>query len=66
MTETSTLRMRLSRWVILLIILVGFIGFFSGMLTRLMPCPHCERAVLILRGQKVFGEHRIYCPLADR
>lgn len=52
--------------MILLIVLLGLIGFFSGVLVGLLPCRHCEKAVLRVGKYEVFGEHRIYCPLRDR
>ena len=62
--KTSTLK--LSRQMILIIVLIGFIGFFSGVFVGLLPCRHCEKAVLQMDKYKVFGEHRIYCPLHDK
>ncbi len=62
--KTSTLK--LSRQMILIIVLIGFIGFFSGVFVGLLPCQHCENYVLQIGKYKVFGEHYIYCPLHDK
>ena len=62
--KTSTLK--LSRQVTLIIVLIGFIGFFSGVFVRLLPCQHCEKPVLQVGKYKVFGEHHIYCPQRDK
>ncbi len=64
--ENTTPTLKLSRQIILIIILIGLIGFFSGVFVRLLPCQHCEKAVLQIGKYKVFGEHRIYCPLYDK
>ena len=64
--ENSTPPLKLSRQMILFIGLVALIGFFSGVFIALLPCQHCEKAVLRVGSYKVFGEHRIYCPLRDK
>ncbi len=66
MRTSSTPIIKLPWQLILIVILVGFIAFFSGVLINSSLCQHCEKAVLTLHGYKVFGEHRFYCPLADR
>ena len=62
--KTSTLK--LSRQMILIIVLLGFIGFFSGVFVGLLPCQYCEKPVLQIEKYKVFGEHHIYCPFRDK
>ncbi len=62
--KTSTVK--LSRQMTLLIVLIGLIGFFSGVFVGLLPCRHCEKPVLQVGEYKVFGEHRIYCPQRDK
>ena len=64
--EKTTPTLKLPRHMILIIVLLGIIGFFSGIFVRLLPCQHCEKAVLQIGKYKVFGEHHIYCPLLDR
>ena len=64
--ENSTPALKLSRRMILLLVLVALIGFFSGVFIRLLPCQHCEKAVLSVGSYKVFGEHRLYCPWSDK
>ena len=64
--ENTTPTLKLSRRMILFIVLLGVIGFFSGVFVGLLPCRHCEKAVLQMDKYKVFGEHRIYCPLHDK
>ena len=52
--------------MILIIVFIGIIGFLSGVFVGLLPCQHCEKAVLQVGKYKAFGEHRIYCPLRDK
>ena len=64
--ENSTLTLKLSRRMGMIVILLALIGFLSGVLVGLLPCRYCEKSVLQVGKYKVFGEHRIYCPLGDR
>ena len=51
--ENTTLTLKLSRQIILIIILIGLIGFFSGVFVGLLPCQHCEKSVLQIGRYKV-------------
>ena len=64
--ENSTPALKLSRRMGRIVILLGLIGFLSGVLVGLLPCQYCEKPVLQMGKYKVLGEHRIYCPLGDR
>ncbi len=64
--ENTTPTLKLPRRMVLIIVFVGIIGLFGGVLVGLLPCQHCEKTVLQVGKYKVFGEHRIYCPLHDR
>ena len=64
--ENSTPTLKLSRRMGMIVILLGLIGFLSGVLVGLLPCQYCGKPVLQMGQYKVFGEHRIYCPLGDR
>ena len=64
--ENSTPTLKLPRRMVLIVILAGLIGFFGGVLVGLLPCQQCKKPVLQIGEYKVFGEHRIYCPLRDR
>lgn len=65
MTKDSKSTLQLPRQLVLIII-IRLIGFLSGVLIALLPCDHCEKAVLTLDGYKIFGEHRLYCRLYDK
>ncbi len=64
--ENTTPMLKLPRQMILLIVLLGFIGFFGGVLAGLLPCQQCEKVVLTLGEYRIFGEHRLYCPFYDK
>ena len=64
--ENSTPTLKLSRRMSTIVILLALIGLLSGVLVGLLPCKYCEKAVLQVGKYKIFGEHRIYCPLGDR
>ena len=63
MKNNTTLK--LSRQMIILIVLLGVLGLLGGVLVALLPCQHCEKVVLTFGEHRVFGEHRLYCPLYD-
>ena len=64
--DNSTPTLKLSRRMVIIIVLIGLIGFMSGVLVGLLPCQYCEKAVLQMGRYKLLGEHRIYCPFGDR
>ena len=64
--ENSTPTLKLSRRMGMIVLLLALIGFFTGVLVGLLPCQYCEKIVLRVGKYKIFGEHRIYCPLGDR
>ena len=64
--ENSTPTLKLPRRMAITVVLFGLVGFLSGVLVGLLPCQYCEKPVLQMGKYKVFGEHRIYCPLGDR
>ena len=64
--ENTTPRLKFSRRMVLIFVLLGIIGFFSGVFVGLLPCQHCEKPVLQIGKYKVFGEHHIDRPFRDK
>ena len=64
--ENTTPTFKLSRQVIILILLLALIGLFGGVLVALLPCQGCDKVVLTLGERRLFAEHRLYCPFYDK
>ena len=64
--ENTTPTLKLSRRMVVIIVLVALIGLLSGILIGLLPCRYCEKAVLQVGKYKILGEHRVYCPFLDK
>ena len=64
--ENTTPILKLSRRMVIIIVLLALIGLLSGVLVGLLPCQFCEKPILQVGKYKILGKHRFYCPWSDK